>query len=153
VTFAADANLLVHASNTGCAEYARASRFLARCADGPELLCLTWATITAYLRSSTHPAVFRRPLAPAEAAANIEGLLALPHVRVLVEDERFWAGYRDTASAHNARGNGVPDAHLAALLRHHGVETLYTRDRDFLRFWFLNVIDPLETAVRERRRR
>ncbi len=153
MSFAIDANLLVYASDASCPEHVRASRFLADCASGSELFCLTWATITAYLRISTHPAVFRRPLSPAEAMNNVEKLLVLPHVRILVEDERFWASYRGIAGAHNARGSGVPDAHLAALLRHHRIVTLYTRDRDFLRFDFLNVIDPLDTAVRETRPR
>lgn len=35
------------------------------------------------------------------------------------------------------------DGHLAALLRFHGVRTLYTSDRDFLRFDFLDIQDPL----------
>ena len=42
-----------------------------------------------------------------------------------------------------ARGNLVPDAHLAAPLRSHGVRTVYTHDRDFLKFPFLQVVDPL----------
>jgi len=41
------------------------------------------------------------------------------------------------------RGNLVPDAHLAAVLRQHGVVTLYTHDRDFRKFDFLRAIDPL----------
>jgi uncharacterized protein len=36
----------------------------------------------------------------------------------------------------------VPDAHLAALLRQHGVGTLYTRDADFRKFTFLELRDP-----------
>jgi predicted nucleic acid-binding protein len=44
------------------------------------------------------------------------------------------------------RGNLVPDAHLAALLRYYGVKTLYTHDRDFLKFPFLDVRDPLVEA-------
>ncbi len=40
------------------------------------------------------------------------------------------------------RGNLVPDAHLAALLRQHGVSTLYTLDRDSYKFAFLDVRDP-----------
>jgi predicted nucleic acid-binding protein len=46
-------------------------------------------------------------------------------------------------SAWPARGNQVPDAHLAAILKQHGIRTLYTHDRDFRRFDFLRVIDPL----------
>lgn len=41
------------------------------------------------------------------------------------------------------RGNTVPDAHLAAILRQNGVTRLYTTDRDFRRFVFLRVIDPI----------
>jgi predicted nucleic acid-binding protein len=41
----------------------------------------------------------------------------------------------------------VPDAHLAALLRQHGVATLYTNDADFKRSSFLRVINPFETIA------
>ena len=40
------------------------------------------------------------------------------------------------------RGKLVPDAHLAAVLRQHAVSTLYTNDSDFLKFPFLQVINP-----------
>lgn len=40
------------------------------------------------------------------------------------------------------RGNLVPDAHLAALLRQNGGRALYTRDGDFRKFSFLDVRDP-----------
>jgi predicted nucleic acid-binding protein len=39
------------------------------------------------------------------------------------------------------RGNLVPDAHVAALLRQHGVRRLCTADRDFRKFDFLEVAD------------
>ena len=41
------------------------------------------------------------------------------------------------------RGNLVPDAHLAAVLRQNGIRTIYTHDRDFRKFDFLEVKDPL----------
>ena len=37
----------------------------------------------------------------------------------------------------------VHDFHTAVLMREHGVATIYTRDVDFRRFGFLEVIDPL----------
>jgi len=40
------------------------------------------------------------------------------------------------------RGNLVPDAQVAALLLHHGLRTIYTRDRDFQKFDFLDARDP-----------
>jgi len=51
----------------------------------------------------------------------------------------------DAGDAHTVRlADLVPDAHLATVLRQHGVRTLYTSDRDFLKFRFLDVRDPFE---------
>lgn len=75
--------------------------------------------------------------------ANVEVLLENPHVRVLAEEEGFWSIYRRLTAEVPTRGNLVPNAHLAALLRLHGVRTLYTNDRDFQKFAFLDVRNPL----------
>ncbi|MEJ7668670.1 MAG: hypothetical protein WKH97_08045 [Casimicrobiaceae bacterium] len=40
-------------------------------------------------------------------------------------------------------GNLVHDAHTAILMREHGVRQICTRDTDFHRFPFVEVIDPL----------
>jgi predicted nucleic acid-binding protein len=45
------------------------------------------------------------------------------------------------------RGRQVPDAHIAALMRQHGVATIYTRDTDFRRFNGIRVEDPFATEV------
>ena len=42
-----------------------------------------------------------------------------------------------------SRGNFVPDAHIAAILRQHGVHRIYTADIDFRKFAFLEVVNPL----------
>jgi predicted nucleic acid-binding protein len=39
-------------------------------------------------------------------------------------------------------GNDVPDAHLAALMRQHGVRLIWTRDRDFRTFDWIEPRDP-----------
>ena len=123
-------------------------QFLEECAAGPEILCLAWPTLAAYLRLSTHPAIFANPLSPDEAESNVASLLALPHVRALSEKEGFWDVYREATRGLAIRGNDVPDAHLAALLRQHDVPTLHTNDRDFLKFEFLKVRNPFEDMVR-----
>jgi predicted nucleic acid-binding protein len=40
-------------------------------------------------------------------------------------------------------GNVIHDMHTAILMREHGIRRIYTRDTDFHRFPFLEVIDPL----------
>ena len=144
MSYALDVNLLLYASDEASPLSPAARSFLQRCAEGPEVLCFGWPTLTSYLRLSTHPAIFDRPLSSDEAERNIESLIGLPHVRVISEQGGFWDVYREVTRGIAVRGNDVPDAHLAALLRQHDVPTLYTNDRDFRKFGFLRVRNPFE---------
>ena len=94
-----------------------------------------------YLRIVTHPGILTNPLSPVAAMRNVESLLDRPHVRAPGEADGFWSVFRSTAGE-RPRGNDVPDAHLAALMRQHGVRLIYTRDRDFRRFDGIDVRDP-----------
>ena len=80
--------------------------------------------MVSYLRVVTHPGILANPLSPERAMDNVEALTRLPHVRLLAEEEGFWEIYRGVTGEVNVRGNLVPDAHLAALLRQHGIRTL-----------------------------
>ena len=95
-----------------------------------------------YLRISTHPAIFPRPLSVAAATGNVEQLLALRHARAAGEQPDFWQVYRATTSGTVVAGNLVPDAHLVALMRENGVDTLWSHDRDFRKFDGIRVRDP-----------
>jgi uncharacterized protein len=97
-----------------------------------------------YLRMSTHPKLFGRPLSQAEAQANVDALVTLPHCKVISEADGFWDAYRSVTRDVPAKGNLVPDAHLATILSQHGVVTLFTHDRDFRKYTFLEVKDPLD---------
>jgi len=144
MSFAIDVNILLYASDQESPFAPRAQEFLSHLPSKREPVCIAWSTIMAYLRIATHGAIFARPLSPEEAMSNIDALLRLPQVRVLSEDEGFWEVYREVAAEVPACGNRVPDAHLAALLRQHGVNILYTNDRDFRKYDFLKVRNPFE---------
>jgi hypothetical protein len=142
MSYAIDVNVLLHATDEASPLSGRAAAFLADRAAAPEVCCIAWTTVMSYLRLATHAAMFADPLTPQDAMANIETLLRLPQVRLLAEEEGFWEVYRSVTGRLPVRGHLVPDAHLAALLRQHGVTTLYTDNRDFLKFEFLKVLDP-----------
>jgi uncharacterized protein len=144
MSFGIDVNLLLYASDEGSAQHAKAVAFLQDCASGREVFCLAWITLMSYMRMATHPSIFSRPLTHAEAARNVEALLAVPHCRVVAEEEGFWNVYRDVTREVPTKGNLVPGAHLAAILSQHGVVTLYSHDRDFRKFSFLQLRDPLD---------
>jgi hypothetical protein len=146
VSFSCDVNVLLYASDASSPVNARARGFLQQAAAAGDLFCLGWPTVMSYLRVATHPGIFRAPLSPADALRNVDALVSLPHVRLLAEDDGFLDVYREVSGSFPVRGNLVPDAHLAALLKQHGVRTLYTRDADFRKFAFLDVRDPFEEA-------
>lgn len=136
-----DVNVFVYASNEDDVLHEPAREFIHQFATGPELVYLFWPMLMGYLRIVTHPAILPSPLSPADARDNVSDLLARPHVRTAGEADGFWDIYRTTA-AEPTRGNDVPDAHLAALMRQHGVGVIYTRDRGFRRFDGIDVRDP-----------
>lgn len=143
MSYSIDANLLLYASNTSAPEHESAREFLSGRVDDPDLLCLTWPALMAYQRIATHPAIFGRPLDAATAWRNVRNLLALPRARIVSEEEGFAKTYETVAAGASARGNLVPDAHIATILRQHGVGRIYTADTDFRKFDFLEVINPL----------
>jgi len=144
MSYSIDANILLYASNKASPFHVRANEFLASREGDSDLLGLTWPTLMAYLRISTHPNIFSSPIAPSEAWENIQNLLNLPRCRVITEEESFPLDYAAVTQGIVVRGNLVPDAHIATILRQHGVNRLYTADTDFLKFRFLEVINPLE---------
>jgi uncharacterized protein len=143
MSFGIDVNILLYASDDTSPFNRKATDFLAQCAAGREVFCLAWVTIASYLRMATHPAIFARPLAHEDAARNMEALLNLPHCRTIGEQDDFWTTYRTVTADVPTRGNLVPDAQLACILVGNGVTTICTHDRDFRKFSFLDVRDPL----------
>lgn len=137
-----DANVLVYSVNSSAEEFGAASALVQRLGEGPDLVYLFWPAIMGFLRIVSHPSILPRPLTAEVAQDAIGRLLARPHVRAPGEGEGFWDVYGATAD--RARGNEVPDAHLVALMRQHGVKTIYTRDRGFRQYEGIEARDPLD---------
>jgi uncharacterized protein len=136
-----DTNVLVYAMNTRDSSSPKAYALLERLARGPDLLYVFWPVVMGFLRLSTSRSLSDDPLTPAEALGVVDSLIDRPHVRAPGEGSGFLDLYRKTASA-GTRGKHVTDAHVATLMRQHGVRTIYTRDRDFRRFDGIAVEDP-----------
>jgi toxin-antitoxin system PIN domain toxin len=142
--FAVDTNIFVYSVHKGAEEHEQCRELVEKCRVDAFPWATTWSIIYEFLRVSTHPRVFSSPLKIAEAWSFVEVLLASTSLQLLVEGER----HADVAAGVFAelpdlRGNLTHDAHTAILLREHGVRQIYTRDTDFHRFPFLEVIDPL----------
>ena len=144
MSYAVDANVLLYASDRTSPFHESAIEFLRTCSTHAEMWYVAWPTLMAYLRISTHPKIFTHPLSPQEALTNIRTLLQIPHVRPLSETDGFLDVYGEVTGNFLVRGNLVPDAHLVSLLRQYNVRKLYTTDRDFRKFDYLDVQNPFD---------
>ena len=137
-----DANLLLYAYHPR-SEHHEASRvWLENILSGAELVRFAWLTLWAFLRISTNPRVFERPLTAAEAEAAVAAWLASPVAGILEPGDRHWDILRSLLRRGQAAGPLVMDAALAALAVEHGA-ILHTTDRDFSRFPGLRWTNPL----------
>jgi uncharacterized protein len=128
-----DANVLLHAVNRSAREHALARDWLVSALRGPESVGFAWTVSLAFLRLSTHPAVFPRPLDSEQAGALLERWLSAPQAVAVEPTRRHLPLLRGLLDATGTAGNLVTDAHLAALaLEHHA--TVISFDRDFGRF-------------------
>lgn len=141
-----DANVLLYASDSSSPDHERAREFLTEWSGGPGLVYVFWPTLMSYLRIATHPRIFERPLDPDVAEANVSSLLRMPHVTTGSEDERFWATWKRSTEGVVIRGNLVPDAHVVSLMHQHGVDEIWTRDRDYRKFDGIEARDPFAEA-------
>lgn len=139
-----DANVLLYASDESSPGHRACRDLLEFLAAGPSLVHLFWPVVMAYLWIATHPRIFERPLEPAVARANLDALVSRPHVRTPGEGGGFWRSYGEVVTGDAVRGDLVSDAHVAALMREHGVSTIWTSDRGFRRFPGITARDPLQ---------
>jgi len=86
----------------------------------------------------------RKPWTAPQAMAFVSALLQSPGLGVLVATDRHVRVAAQVVSELPwISGNRVHDAHTAILMREHGVRRICTRDSDFRRFPFVEVVDPL----------
>jgi uncharacterized protein len=138
-----DANVLLYAYHPRAAEHPRCRAWVEAEFSGGAAVRIPWTTIVAFLRISTNPRVFERPLTIIEAEGAVSSWLALPSVSTIDPGERYWDVLRDLLRRAQVRGPLVSDAALAALAIEHGA-TLCTTDRDFARFPGLRTVNPLD---------
>jgi toxin-antitoxin system PIN domain toxin len=139
-----DTNVLVYAANVDSQFHEPCRDWLARQRARPDAWYTTWPVLYEFLRVTTHPRVMRRPWTAAAAWQFVTALLASPGLGVLVQTQRHAEVASNVMSElPHLAGNLLHDAHTAILMREHGVRRICTRDADFTRFPFLEVIDPL----------
>lgn len=137
-----DANMLLYAEDSLSPRHREARVWWDHQLSGTDPVCLCWTVVSAFIRISTNPRAFERPLSLEQALARVRSWLDQPCVRIIQPTERHWDVFQRMLKGGQAVANLVTDAHLAALAIEHGCELVST-DADFARFPALTWKNPL----------
>jgi hypothetical protein len=138
-----DTNLLVYSHREDSPWHDAAYKLIEELAEGRAPWVIPWPCIHEFLAIVTHPKIFNPPT-PLEAALDqVEAWLQSPSLLLLSEAEGYWDILRPALQSGRIVGPQVHDARIAALCQVHGIEELWSADRDFSRFPGLIVRNPL----------
>jgi toxin-antitoxin system PIN domain toxin len=128
-----DANVLLYATNRAAPRHAPALAALEAVLNAEEPVGFAWTALLAFLRLSTRPGIFAKPLSLTDVFDIVDQWLGATPAQVLEPTSSHAAVLRRLLVPLGTGGNLTSDAHLAALsLEHEG--TVLTYDHDFGRF-------------------
>jgi uncharacterized protein len=138
-----DANILVYATDAAARQHDASRSWLDdELTRGPRYVGLPWPSILAYLRLVTNPRIYSPPAHPAEAWQRVEEWLVRPGAWIPAPGSRHRQLLGEIIENVGPTGNLVPDAHLAALAREHGL-TIVSTDTDFGKFRDVAWLNPV----------
>ena len=138
-----DSHVLIYATDESSPFHGQALGLLNELSTGPPTFYVFWPVVLRYVRLVTDPALFEHPLAEDKATENVGRLLDRPSVVAVGFEDGFWDAFPRAAIDVYMRADFVAHGYLVALMREHGVPTIWSRDREFRHFQGITVKDPL----------
>jgi uncharacterized protein len=140
---AIDTNILVYAHRADAPFHTAAMSAMREVAENDRVWAIPWPCVHEFLAKVTHPRIFQQPTPPANAIQQVAEWLCSPSGRVIGELEGYFEILSRTLLETQTAGAKIHDARIAAICMAHGVDELWTADRDFGRFTKLRVKNPL----------
>ena len=140
-----DVNLLVYAHRPESPHHDRFRVWMDEARSAAEPLGIITMVLSGFLRVVTHPRVFADPTPLDVALSFADALRTTPNAVIVEPGPRHWGIFAELCRTIEARGNDIPDAHLAATAIEAGA-TWYSADRGFARFPGLRWRHPLDDA-------
>ena len=128
-----DVNVLIYAFRSDSPYHAICKPWLDDLVAGDTHFGISPLVLSAVIRITTQPGVFRQPSPLAEAFAYCNNLLGQPRCEIVEPGERHWRIFERLSREADVVGARITDAWFAALAIEHGC-TWITYDRDFARF-------------------
>lgn len=140
---AVDTNLLVFAHREDSPWHEAAYTRLSELAEGRAAWAIPWPCLHEFLAIVTHPRIYMPPTPLSAALDQVEAWIESPSLVLLAEPEGYWRELRSFLEAGRITGPQIHDARIAAICQMHGVQELWSADRDFSRFPGFLVRNPL----------
>jgi toxin-antitoxin system PIN domain toxin len=140
---AIDTNILVYAHREDADWHERAATAIAGLAESAREWAIPWPCLHEFLAIVTHPRIFRTPTPLELAVGQLDAWLESPSLVVLSENEHYVDSFREIVLSSRVTGPRVHDARVAALCLSHGINEIWSADRDFSMFRGLRLRNPL----------
>lgn len=140
---AIDTNILVYAHRQDSPFHKPAMESLAHLGNGKTAWAIPWPCLHEFISIVTHPCIYSPPTPIDTALAFLENWMMSQTLLLLSEGETHFAHLARLSRRAKLAGPKVHDARIAAICLSHGVDVLYTADRDFSLFPGLKTRNPL----------
>lgn len=140
---ALDTNILVYAHRRDSEWHEKAAVVIANLAESSTPWGLAWPCIHEFLAIVTNPRIYKPPTPVSKAIEQVEIWMESPSLRLLGELKGHWKELKALLVSGHIAGGAVHDARIAAICKEHGVEELWSADRDFGRLSAMRVRNPL----------
>lgn len=146
LVIAVESNILVYVHKAESPWHHDAVRVLHRLTDGGLPWAIPWPCLHEFFDISTHPKIYQPPSAPEQALEQIDAWIEGGAV-FIGEASDHLDRLRDLVTDGRVVGGMVHDAKIAAICLSHGIDELWTADRDFSRFPALKTRNPFVGAA------
>lgn len=137
-----DANLVIYAYDSRSPHHEKAARWWEETLSSQEPVGLLDIVVFAFVRITTNPRLFSKPLEIADASSVVRSWLERTQVQLLRPPDGYVEKVLSSLELLATAGNLVTDAQIAAsTIAYNAV--LHTADFDFLRFPKLKWFNPL----------
>lgn len=140
---ALDTNILVHAHRRDASLHNKAFIVVKELAEAPTPWGICYHSLVEFYGVATRRAIWDKPSSPTEVFDQIDAWRGSPSLRILHDTEDGLDLLKELALAGSVIGGMIHDARVAACCLSHGIDELWTIDRDFSRFPRLRHRNPL----------
>jgi uncharacterized protein len=140
---AVDTNILVYAHRTDSPWNQAAYDCIHGLAEQRASWAIPWPCVYEFFSIVTHPRIYAPPSSTEQAIDQLDAWFEAPGLTLLAEEGAHWQALKLQLLRGKVAGPLAHDARIATLCLVHGVNELWSADRDFGRFGDLRTRNPL----------